>query len=60
MYPIVGFNLKQRKSLLYKCCLNKKQLHETLDKALDAGSLVISIRVVEESGSINLEPKGKE
>lgn len=54
---IVGFNNHQRKSLLYKCCTKRKQLHEALDKSLDIGATVVSIRVVQESGDPWLKPK---
>ena len=54
---IVGFNNHQRKSLLYKCCQTRKALHEALDKTLDLGASVVSIRTVVESGDPWLEVK---
>jgi hypothetical protein len=54
---IVAFNTRQRKSLLYKCCLTRKALHKELDNALTAAATVISIRVVNESGDPWLEVK---
>ena len=54
---IVGFNNRQRKSLLYKCCQKPSQLHEALDKCLELGATVVSIRVVQESGDPWLETK---
>ena len=54
---IVGFNNTQRKSLLYKCCQKRPALHNALDKCLDLGATVISIRTVEESGDPWLQPK---
>ena len=57
---IVGFSNTQRKSLLYKCCQKRAQLHDALDKLLDLKATVISIRTVQESGDPWLETKKKE
>jgi len=52
---IVGFNNRERKSLLYKCCTKRGQLHKALDDVLDKGATVVSIRTVVESGDAWLE-----
>jgi len=48
LFDIVAFDVPYHRSLIYRSYQNRKELHEVLDKAIEKGANVISIRAVEE------------
>jgi len=45
-WVLAAFNLTQDRALLYAKAANKTSLHHLLDRAIDQGATVISIRMI--------------